>query len=265
MAYHNSNSSSSSVSFRGVNSHFQSDEAYALSLSILQQQSSSSSSSSSSGDYFVPQGSHKWTTTTTVDEATDVTLHINTSDEEDQIPNNAIFPLLRNIHLTETQRTELTELLNRPETNDVLIDKFNIDMTVAKIRCLRPRTWLNDEVINFYLSMLQSDFNQCAVGQGKIYSFSTFFMVRLLENNTYKYANVARWTKRVDIFSFEKVFIPINIKNMHWTLIVIDFTMKTIIYYDALRGNGVNWITPAIKVIYLNSILFNLSYYYLCF
>ena len=232
---------------------------------MLEQQSSSSSSSSSSGDYFVPQGSHKWTTTTTVDETTDVTLHINTS-EGDQIPNNAIFPLLRNIHLTETQRTELTELLNRPETNDVLIDKFSIDMTVAKIRCLRPRTWLNDEVINFYLSMLQSDLNQCAVGQGKIYSFSTFFMVRLLENNTYKYANVARWTKRVDIFSFERVFIPININNTHWTLIVIDITMKTIIYYDAMRGNGNSWITPAIRVLYLNSIIkLILSYYYLFF
>jgi Ulp1 family protease len=218
---------------------------------LHQQSSSSSSSSSSSGD-FVTQGNHNWTTTT-VDETTDVTLHINTS-EGDQIPNNSNIPSLRNIHLTETKRMELTELLNRPETNDVLIDKFNIDMTVAKITCLRPETWLNDEVINFYLSMLQSDLNQCAVGQGKIYSFNTFFMVQLRQNNKYNFANVARWTKRVDIFSFQKVFIPINLNNLHWTLIVIDFTMKTFTYYDALRGDGEQWITTARTVLYLNSI-----------
>ena len=37
----------------------------------------------------------------------------------------------------------------------VVAHKYNIEMTVSKMQCLRPGTWLNDEAINFYMAMLQ--------------------------------------------------------------------------------------------------------------
>ena len=36
--------------------------------------------------------------------------------------------------------------------DEVLIDKFNVPFTREMLRCTLPRTWLNDEVINFYIS-----------------------------------------------------------------------------------------------------------------
>ena len=61
---------------------------------------------------------------------------------------------LRDVELTEDNRMELSALLSGPADHEVLIDKYNIDMTREKISCLKPRTWLNDEVINFYVAMM---------------------------------------------------------------------------------------------------------------
>jgi Ulp1 family protease len=53
---------------------------------------------------------------------------------------------------------------------------------------------------------------------------------------TYNYGNVSRWSKTLpgkDIFNLKKIFIPINIKNQHWTCIVIFMKEKQIQYYDS--------------------------------
>ena len=47
-----------------------------------------------------------------------------------------------------------------------------------------------------------------------------------------------RWTKKIDIFSMEKLFFPINQRNSHWTLAVVFVTLKRIRYYDSLAGRG---------------------------
>ena len=52
---------------------------------------------------------------------------------------------------------------------------------------------------------------------------------------------MARWTKNLDIFRQKKVFIPINYKNEHWVLVVIDLTIKTIFFYDGYKRNGDTW------------------------
>lgn len=42
----------------------------------------------------------------------------------------------------------------------------------------------------------------------------------------------------MDIFSFEKVFFPINISNNHWVLVIVLMQQKRILYRDALRNDG---------------------------
>ena len=115
--------------------------------------------------------------------------------------------------MTEDDRMELSALLSGPADDEVLIDKYNIDMTRKKLSCLKPRTWLNDEVINFYVAIMMQE-------GGSIYSFSTFFVIRLLyERGNYTFKNVVRWTKKLDIFCHKKMFIPINYEHV---LVVID-------------------------------------------
>jgi hypothetical protein len=77
----------------------------------------------------------------------------------------------------------------------VVLEKYNIPMTEANLKCLTPVTWLNDEVINFYMSMLQDkDSLMCAKQPNRVSShyFNSFFISKLLENRTYTYKNVKR-------------------------------------------------------------------------
>jgi sentrin-specific protease 1 len=43
-----------------------------------------------------------------------------------------------------------------------------------------------------------------------------------MEYGVYSYLAVRRWTNNVDVFSLDKVIIPINSENQHWILAVID-------------------------------------------
>lgn len=102
--------------------------------------------------------------------------------------------------------------------------------------CLQPSTWLNDEVINFYMEML-NDRNKAH--HKKSHFFNSFFVERLLKTDKkYTYTNVQRWSKKFDIFELDKIFFPINIDNMHWTLALVEPQLKLIHYFDSMRGKG---------------------------
>ena len=81
-----------------------------------------------------------------------------------------------NIHNFDT-------VLNYPNPQLLLTTKFNIPITLEKLRCLAVPRWLNDEVINFYMCMLQErDINLCEQNSQRLKShyFNTFFMDKLL-------------------------------------------------------------------------------------
>ena len=158
-------------------------------------------------------------------------LSVQSSGPMDLVSASCNISSLRDVELTEDDRMELSALLSGPADQEVLIHKYNIPMTRKKISCLKPKTWLNDEVINFYVEMMMQE-------GGSIHSFNTFFMLKLYENESYTFNNVAKWTKKVDIFRQKKVFIPINLVKSHWVLVVIDLTMKTIFFYDGYKGHG---------------------------
>ncbi|VDP33469.1 unnamed protein product [Soboliphyme baturini] len=66
--------------------------------------------------------------------------------------------------------------------------------------------------------------------QLKVYVFSTFFYPKLVRTG---YSSLKRWTRRVDIFSYDILLVPVHL-DIHWTLAVINFKEKTIKYYDSL-------------------------------
>ena len=97
------------------------------------------------------------------------------NEQSDKCRQNAFREVINNIFLG-------------PPTEEVVISKFAIDMTKAKLKSLSPCTWLNDEVINFYFDIIKEKYPQ-------YYCFNSFFYSRLVVNNTYNYNNVRRWTK----------------------------------------------------------------------
>lgn len=158
--------------------------------------------------------------------------------------------LARKQPLNEEESRSATSTINGPRTHEVVIDKFNIDMTRYKIGCLRRATWLNDEVVNFYMSMLQErDERLCTETPGRLSShyFSSFFLTKLLERDTYNYSNVKRWTKKFDVLSKDKIFCPVNISNTHWTMAVVFVQRKEIVYYDSMSASGQRYLQALLR------------------
>ena len=102
------------------------------------------------------------------------------------------------------------------------------------------------QVINFYMCLLQQrdeELVQAFPTRKPSYFFNSFFIQSLLINDgKYNYANIRRWTRKVDVFQQDKIFFPINISNMHWTLIVVFMSAKEIHYYDSMSGNGEKYL-----------------------
>ena len=101
--------------------------------------------------------------------------------------------------------------------------------------------WLNDESINEYLSLVTKHANKDIKPRStpRMHAFSTFFYTSL---KTGGYKKVARWAKRANLagtalLDVEKIFIPINPNQSHWTLAVIQPRLQLITHYNSL-GSG---------------------------
>jgi hypothetical protein len=116
--------------------------------------------------------------------------------------------------------------------NRKLADKFSIIIRKRDFLCLQPETWLNDEIINFYMKLLGAKYQ--TEKPDKYYFFPTFFVDRLTHGGLYNYRNIYRWSKSIDVFTMEKVFFPLNIRQLHWALAVVFFKEKKIVYYDSM-------------------------------
>uniref|UniRef100_A0A2M3ZHH4 Putative sentrin/sumo-specific protease n=1 Tax=Anopheles braziliensis TaxID=58242 RepID=A0A2M3ZHH4_9DIPT len=133
--------------------------------------------------------------------------------------------------LTPEQLAFVKRKLQTPP-HALVIDKFKIQITGDAFRTLDGNTWLNDEVINFYMQLLQYRSEQRRdQGLPKVYSKSTFFLSSLRRSG---YSGVRRYTKKVDLFSFDIIVVPVHVNQVHWCMAIIDLRRKAIEYYDSL-------------------------------
>lgn len=78
----------------------------------------------------------------------------------------------------------------------------------------------------------------------RIKMMNSFFYSKLVQFDRrqdeciYRYANVRRWTRRDDVFSYDLMLIPINKHNVHWTLGVIDFRARVVMHLDSMQTGG---------------------------
>src|SRR6185312_3181587 len=92
-------------------------------------------------------------------------------------------PNLRHLHI------------QRGPPNDVLVDKFNIEIKREDLQKLKPGRWLNDELINFYVELLMERSKKTAT---TCHFFNThFFSLLTNRGKGYVFSKVAKWTKSV--------------------------------------------------------------------
>ena len=63
-----------------------------------------------------------------------------------------------------------------------------------------------------------------------------------ISDGVYNFNNIRTELKKFpkDIFEFRLVFIPINIKNKQWALVVYDVESQSIYYRDSLNAHAWN-------------------------
>ena len=103
---------------------------------------------------------------------------------------------------------------------------------------LGPEEWLNDELINYFGALVSSCDHQLSLAgrsRKKSTVFSTFFYSKLMgSDGIYDYDSIKRWNKDVDIFKLDKVLIPINENQLHWIVVKVSVSEKSIELYDPM-------------------------------
>ena len=66
-------------------------------------------------------------------------------------------------------------------------------------------------------------------------------MEKLLPKAGHNYSNVKRWSNSEinnDAFSLDKIFVPMNMSNNHWTCAAVNFQLKEFRHHDSMQENG---------------------------
>jgi hypothetical protein len=142
--------------------------------------------------------------------------------------------------LTNEELININKILTSSTSNILIVSASFLWIPIYKheLRCLMPKSWLNDQVLNFYYMILQVKFPQSLC-------FNTFFYSKLTGDydTLYNYKKVERWTKNSHeyhklIYDKNLIIIPINILNEHWTTIIIKMKLLEIHHYDSLGRSG---------------------------
>uniref|UniRef100_A0A914IDI0 Ubiquitin-like protease family profile domain-containing protein n=1 Tax=Globodera rostochiensis TaxID=31243 RepID=A0A914IDI0_GLORO len=148
---------------------------------------------------------------------------------ERRVPPKEEFPELSN---AAKQSVKIIWSRSEPFTK-VFVSGFGADITRKDLLTLHGSEWLNDEVINFFLNLIVER-NSKDPNLPNVYTFNTFFYQKLQTNG---FAGVKRWTRKVDIFSYEILIVPVHLPN-HWCMAVIDLKERKVDYYDSMSGSN---------------------------
>ncbi|KAF7138762.1 hypothetical protein RHSIM_Rhsim07G0211800 [Rhododendron simsii] len=129
------------------------------------------------------------------------------------------------------------------DSDAVTISKQDVDL-------LQPDTFVNDTIIDFYIKYLKNEIQPSE--RHRFHFFNSFFFRKLIDldkdpssafEGRAAFQRVRKWTRKVNLFEKDYVFIPINF-NYHWSLIVIchpamekPLKVPCILHMDSIKGS----------------------------
>uniref|UniRef100_A0A8D2LSH7 SUMO specific peptidase 7 n=1 Tax=Varanus komodoensis TaxID=61221 RepID=A0A8D2LSH7_VARKO len=151
--------------------------------------------------------------------------------------------------ISATQRNEWKELReNKGLIQNLIVyppppAKGGLGVTREDLECLEYGEFLNDVIIDFYLKYLLLEKAPRELAD-RSHIFSSFFYKCLTrsEKNSEENPNlsiaqrrhrrVKRWTRRINIFNKDYIFVPVN-EESHWYIAVICFPwLEEVVYED---------------------------------
>ncbi|WOL01399.1 hypothetical protein Cni_G10115 [Canna indica] len=123
-------------------------------------------------------------------------------------------------HFTEITDSFEDVVYPKGDPDAVSISKRDIDL-------LQPETFINDTIIDFYIKYLKNKIQPDQ--KHRFHFFNSFFFRKLADLDKDRgnvsegraaFLRVRKWTRKVNIFEKDYIFIPVNF-NLHWSLLVI--------------------------------------------
>lgn len=110
-------------------------------------------------------------------------------------------------------------------------------LTFKNLRTLKPGTWLNDEVVNAYLRLVDSDLEAC---NPRVRVVNTFFLDQFIKEsgNSAKILRILS-RRRINVKELDQLFVPINTNNMHWSFLMLDLVKGKATYCDSLSNPSI--------------------------
>ncbi|KAL4918494.1 hypothetical protein BDW62DRAFT_200868 [Aspergillus aurantiobrunneus] len=103
--------------------------------------------------------------------------------------------------------------------------KKKAEVNALDLERLAPHEFLNDNIIGFYLRFLEDHLQRCNAEVAKrVYFFNSYFYATLTNSpkgrRSINYEGVEKWTRNVDLFSYDYIVVPIN-EDAHWYIAII--------------------------------------------
>ena len=144
-------------------------------------------------------------------------------------------------------------------------EKNQISLYGRDLLCLRDGQYLNDNIVNFYLKHFQKSERLRESLRGKIFIYDALFATHLIKpkrrrvdkdlpksdfkerfmvfkvatvSDTY-HSTLKAWTKNVDIFTKDYLFIPF-IRDQHWFLVILCNIYNLLPGRETSSGGGSN-------------------------
>ena len=138
--------------------------------------------------------------------------------------------------LSEEQWLGVAPLLD-PNSQEVVINRGDFKITKKVLARLLPKVWLNDDLMNLYLSLVEK--RSLETYGLRVKAMDTLFYTRL-ETLSSRMDVVSRSLRKVDIFACDMLVIPIHL-GQHWCMVVVNFNDMKLRYFDsmALSSKGV--------------------------
>ncbi|KAJ8773332.1 hypothetical protein K2173_028509 [Erythroxylum novogranatense] len=123
------------------------------------------------------------------------------------------------------------------DSDAVSISKRDVDL-------LQPETFINDTIIDFYIKYLKNQIP--AEEKHRFHFFNSFFFRKLADldkdpssasDGRAAFLRVRKWTRKVDLFGKDYVFIPVNF-NLHWSLLVVCHPGEVADFKDKESGKS---------------------------
>ncbi|KAJ6917295.1 ubiquitin-like-specific protease 2A isoform X1 [Populus alba x Populus x berolinensis] len=138
-------------------------------------------------------------------------------------------------------------------------DPDAVSISKRDVELLRPGTFINDTIIDFYILYLKSKLKPG--DKHRFHFFNSFFFRKLADldkgpsnacGGRLAFQRVHKWTRKMNLFEKDYIFIPINY-SLHWSLIVIchpgevvhsredegrnSVKVPCILHMDSIRGS----------------------------